>query len=1392
MNGSSFTSRPFLDGEPIQVDNFDYAFPPALAFAGDVSRYHLLGNHDPSEPINLHQPYENGLSDELYPAPSVYSLKPKAIEGQSKILYLDPINLVINGADVPLRCLYRASNGLILSMDAEISNLSIELDADEIREYRNRLDSTLSEVLFNDRTLNRFRAILRKMIAFFVHQHPQNIELVFTCTSEFMGYNMAADQINSLVSVFTSSELSRIDWNRDKLSVLDQVIDNLLLEYADRVQDDQVQAGSDEIIAEVHTILLRELRVFIRSKNGRELNLEASVRRPVKRVKNPLLLMKGACGKDFMPSEQARYLRKHLVDLDPIDSDMSIMRWNCGLRCLIYAAIPEKREFYQKNMKKLALEAIELRKNFAGLLNGEGPIRVEEILELSRQLEIKTIIKLWTVGEGFSKMIGSHEGLLDHPEEATALMALVKGHYVLAKDLYHWDLLSTAYKFCSKCSKLRDAYDHDTLAQPCKGKKGKRQHHEIPDPDELVEPKRFKNVMPLSNKTKITPKSKMIVCDFETWRKPVGDGKFFHEVYASALQIGIEDLDFEKMIVYYGSDSLRQTCEKLKEVALTTSDKDPYYLYFYNGSGFDNVFLLNCFIKEMNITPDNVVLKDGRVMAATFFGGTLHLRDLYLFTRCKLSEACKSFGVPSEYSKGDFDHEKMKTEADLATHREECVSYLKNDITATSIVLNNFWDATKKEFDIDFCPNLTSSHMAYDCWRKTLPFGILKDLKLPRTTVEDGEMRRAYYGGRVFPGLKAFESSQLAEMSTLTYEQLMDYLIDLDVASLYPAAMAGCDGVSNYETIMPYFCGEFFFSNAKENTKMFNGLKDALLDFQDKLDQKFGGKSYIEYMSNIYSTVGIDLHRLYRNDQGFDIWRNDLFPFMKQGAIVTVDLTCPTDLKVPLLPAKTPKGGIEWDLTPKRNQSYSIDELVEAMVNGYRVNDVQQAIIFTKRQHLFKKHIKTNFDMKKNADRGDPKRDIAKNNMNHTYGKFGQEIIKTKVSYKTHFQLDEMMEELSWTEHIVSVQPILDNSKLIEKVQLPPLLKNTFLSEEVNDENFMEMLENLNAREVISFKVEEEAKDLAPTKPVYIALQTTANSHMIMNRYLIPLSILQNRIFSYTDTDSLVVRARYMELLTILMPGIIGKKLGQLDDELEGGKVWAAYAIAPKFYCLCYMKPDGKSYIKIRTKGFPHIKNAVLIEDGFIERSMAAAEPYLAYAEEDCEDPEEEGQYLLKGMPYFNKNAYMPLQLIIYSVSYQDGRREYMTHLNHHVYKAMVSGEVRKLRVFFSSMKRQYDNSHGSDIAAIEHVKLSRSLNPLSWWNNDDAVRKTLSDNIFDETYPKGHSVLQRSEVSSNFGESTAWISNTGLTSQESPLETSEMNTNAMNSRVHIYNNSPY
>ena len=73
-----------------------------------------------------------------------------------------------------------------------------------------------------------------------------------------------------------------------------------------------------------------------------------------------------------------------------------------------------------------------------------------------------------------------------------------------------------------------------------------------------------------------------------------------------------------------------------------------------------------------------------------------------------------------------------------------------------------------------------------------------------------------------------------------------------------------------------------------------------------------------------------------------------------------------------------------------------------------------------------------------------------------------------------------------------------------------------------------------------------------------------------------------NNDFFYTDTDSLQMSSKNAKLIKNL--GV--KSLGGITDDLGNCKIIRGIWIAPKLYCLVYIKPDSnKLYYHLRGKG---------------------------------------------------------------------------------------------------------------------------------------------------------------------------------------------------------------
>jgi hypothetical protein len=122
---------------------------------------------------------------------------------------------------------------------------------------------------------------------------------------------------------------------------------------------------------------------------------------------------------------------------------------------------------------------------------------------------------------------------------------------------------------------------------------------------------------------------------------------------------------------------------------------------------------------------------------------------------------------------------------------------------------------------------------------------------------------------------------------------------------------------------------------------------------------------------------------------------------------------------------------------------------------------------------------------------------------------------------------------------------------------------------------------------VIGHIVEMEKPDAQPSHCVYIAAFILAYSRILMSKALYRMNgyYNENNCFYYTDTDSYILPR---EAVPLIGKDLLGEDLGQFSDELDGGKIVAGVFLAPKTYCIVYVKPDNTAWTVIRCKGIPH------------------------------------------------------------------------------------------------------------------------------------------------------------------------------------------------------------
>lgn len=433
-----------------------------------------------------------------------------------------------------------------------------------------------------------------------------------------------------------------------------------------------------------------------------------------------------------------------------------------------------------------------------------------------------------------------------------------------------------------------------------------------------------------------------------------------------------------------------------EEIELSASEKlvkrfKGYTLAGFNSSGFDNFFVMQELIR-LGYTPEYAI-SNGSLLKMTV-KKEIRVFDCYRFTSASLRASCKAFGLVNE--KGDFPHKFMTgwdildyvgpapgldqyyqrpsgddqiTEelADVGNPRwnlkEKLLYYLEKDVLTTKELFIKLTDFFFTEFKVDVSQYMTLSSLAYAIWLNTI-CKIKHDEELPPSFQDAPEerldkdemhfpseeewtdIRSAVYGGRCFPTKRFFVSKHYKDLveGRMTWDQLhSDYLLHMDVVSLYPTAM------KNYD----YPVGES--------------------------------------------------RRVFPGDPRLTRWTNRVEPLPL--GIYEVSIACNENLFIPVLPEKS-NGRLMWDLRSKEDVWYTNIDIENAWACGYTVS-FKSGLIWRKKAKIFANYINMVFKIKKEGDetKNEVKRGMGKLMMNALYGKQLQlPIVERSVIVRSNAQ----------------------------------------------------------------------------------------------------------------------------------------------------------------------------------------------------------------------------------------------------------------------------------------------------------------------------------------------------------------------------------------------------
>lgn len=396
--------------------------------------------------------------------------------------------------------------------------------------------------------------------------------------------------------------------------------------------------------------------------------------------------------------------------------------------------------------------------------------------------------------------------------------------------------------------------------------------------------------------------------------------------------------------------------------------------------------------------------------------------------------------------------------------------------------------------------------------------------------------------------------------------------------------------------------------------------------------------------------------------------------------IVCVDVTCPKDIYVPFLMSRDEKGKLEQNLHDKVKQIYYAPELVHALRLGYKLTRVHWVMDFESSAQVFKSYIAKFWQMKSVAKKGTAKYQTAKGTGNALSGKFGQieHMISSKIASMDEF--NEFLETISGYELIREGDDIIG-----------------VLYNERNDKDFT-------------------------SYPSYLSLCILAYSRIAMSKTMFQIDGYRNSDTTplYGDTDSLIVPNSTLANIPNL-----GKNLGNIDDELDGGKIIKFVGLAPKTYNTLYLSSkivNGRHELlsSTRCKGIPHSSESVNLYKPITDKSIKLNE-VLSFIEEP-----DEGELLPIAMCGLND--------VLYSIE-ESGKVRYISHIGHVELMAILNKDAM-IKVYYRTIRKTLkQNGHKTSVSVSTGLSV-RQVYATDWWGKNDRRNKPID--LFTLSTPVG------------------------------------------------------
>lgn len=237
-----------------------------------------------------------------------------------------------------------------------------------------------------------------------------------------------------------------------------------------------------------------------------------------------------------------------------------------------------------------------------------------------------------------------------------------------------------------------------------------------------------------------------------------------------------------------GANCMDRLVNEIVKRVETLDEGEEIFVNAYNGARFDHLFLLKAFLRQ-GYNPDKFALSNGAIVVACFCK-VINFWDMCRHLVGSLKENLKLYNCGIE--KGDFNHSLARPWDEMDQELQaQCLEYLEADVLGMSELFDIIHGTILKEYGLEVVRFISTSQLTYAIWRtKTFGTRRCESVYIP-TLKEEACFRKAIYGGRCYKVKHAFCSSQYKDIcqGQIAFDDISDYVVDMDVVSLYPTAM---------------------------------------------------------------------------------------------------------------------------------------------------------------------------------------------------------------------------------------------------------------------------------------------------------------------------------------------------------------------------------------------------------------------------------------------------------------------------------------------------------------------------------------------------------------------------------------------------------------------------